>query len=404
MKTLLILSLSIFLVACHSTPEWSKWRGPNASGTTTSQNEWSTQLDSSQIIWNKNIGKGHSAITVYNGKCYVNGWTEQINGTDTTEQSTLYCLDAETGDEIWSYTYPSAKRDYPGPRATPVIDNETLYFVSWEGVLFSLDALTGTENWKRDFYSDSLAIRDRWGFCSSPVIYNNLLLLNLNKHGIAFDKSNGQLIWSSKKGGGAFSSTTLFDYKGQPAGTFMSDSTLYIVNVTNGSLLNQYVSDKNFRKENDVILTDYKNELFVSTAMLRLQDSIYTSVWRNDTISPIFRTGIFLNGYIYQFNNFRNKMFLHCIDPVSGKVEWKYKHDIWGAVSGVDDKLIVLTGFGKVVIAEANPASYTELSQLQVFPPVKKSTHWCWTAPSFAEGKIFVRNSNGDIACLQVGS
>ncbi|MFB6343568.1 PQQ-binding-like beta-propeller repeat protein [Saccharicrinis sp. FJH62] len=401
MKPLIFLSL-IMLFACTSKANWTKWRGPEANGKIASQKTWTTQLDSTLIIWQKNIGKGHSSITVQDNRAYVNGWSQNIEGTDTVNMSSVLCLDTESGNEIWKFPYPSDERSYPGPRATPVLDGKNLYVLSWEGTLFCLNAEDGSEVWKRDIYSDSLIVRDRWGVCSSPVIYKNLLLLNLNHHGIAFDKTNGQLIWNSPKGSGAFSSTTLFDYNGTPTGTFMSDSSLYIVDISNGTILNNYVSNDNFRKDNDVILTSDPNMLFLSNELIELKDSIYKSVWRNDTIASFFRTGVIVDGYVYQFNNFRNKMHLYCIELASGKEMWKHKYDIFGAVSAVDNKLVVLTGLGKVVIVEANPDAYTELSELQVLPSVNKNTHWCWTAPTFANGNIYVRNSNGDMACIRV--
>lgn len=403
MKTLYFIAL-ILLISCSSDPGWSKWRGPNSNGTTSSTAPWSTQLDSSQIIWQKNIGKGHSAITVEGNRCYTNGWFQNIEDTDTTIETKVVCLDTETGDELWAYVYPSSERSFPGPRATPVLDKDKLYVLSWQGKLFCLNKTDGREIWSRDIFSDSLAVKDRWGFCSSPVIHKDLLVLNLNTHGIALNKNNGELIWNSPEGSGAFSSTTLFSYDGVQAGTFMSDSTLYIVDINNGTVLNTYISDKNFRKENDVILTGDPKQLFLSNELIELQESSYKSVWRNDTLASLFRTGVVIDGYVYQFNNFRNKMNLYCVALGTGQKMWHHKYDVWGAVSAVDDKLVVISGLGKVYIVDTKPEAYTELSGLQVLPPVNKNTHWCWTAPSFADGKIFVRNANGDMACIQPGS
>ncbi|MFB6320462.1 PQQ-binding-like beta-propeller repeat protein [Saccharicrinis sp. FJH54] len=403
MKPLMLLSL-VVLLSCTPKANWSKWRGPEANGKITSNKPWKTNLDSTLIAWQKNIGKGHSAITVQDNNCYVSGWTQSVNGTDTINETVVRCLNIETGDDIWTYTYPSAERSFPGPRSTPVIDEDNLFILSWEGTLYCLSAEDGKEKWKRDIYSDSLIVRDRWGICSSPVIYKNLLLLNLNHHGIAFDKTNGQLIWNSPRGSGAFSSTTLFDYNGIQAGTFMSDSSLYIVDVSNGTILNTYPSDKNFRKENDVILTDDPDQLFLSNELIRKEGAHFRSVWRNDTVASAFRTGVIVDGYVYQFNNFRNKMKLFCLDLSSGKEMWNHTYDLFGSVSAVDDKLVILSGLGKVAIVETNPEEYTELSILQVLPSINKNTHWCWTAPTFTNGKIFVRNSNGDLACINVGS
>ena len=400
--TLIALLATLLLVSCgNNSTDWTKWRGPNATGIANSSG-WDQQIDSTNILWTKNVGKGHSAITVLGNLCFVSGWEEIINEIDTLEQSTMFCLNTETGKEVWKYTYPSAKRSYPGPRTTPVINEDRLYFLSWEGLLACVNLEDGSEVWKRDIYSDSLVIRDRWGFCTSPVFYKDLLLLNLGKAGIAFDKTNGQMIWQSEKGSGGFSSATLFERDGKTLGTFTSDSSLYIVDVSNGEIQMSYTADIEFRRDNEVMLTSNPDELFISNEMLKIEDRGLESLWRNDTVASYFRTGVVIGNYAYQFNNYKRKMKLTCVDLSNGEPQWQHEYDIWGAVSAIDNKLVVLTGFGKLAVVEATPEAYKELTIWQVLPGEKNNKNWCWTMPVYANNKIFVRNSNGDMACLDV--
>ncbi len=52
----------------------------------------------------------------------------------------------------------------------------------------------------------------------------------------------------------------------------------------------------------------------------------------------------------------------------------------------VDNKLMVLSDQGKLVMVEASPEAYKELGSVQAMDG--KS----WTAPSFANGYLYVRN------------
>ena len=81
---------------------------------------------------------------------------------------------------------------------------------------------------------------------------------------------------------------------------------------------------------------------------------------------------------------------------------WRVKTDRWGAISAVNDKLIFISGLGKVSIIEANPEEYTPIKELQVLAAKDHRDNWCWTAPTFIDGKLFVRNSKGEFACINL--
>ena len=57
-------------------------------------------------------------LTDYSGTCIVgsNLYTMGYHA----DADTVYCLDVETGREIWRYAYPSPVGSYPGPRAMPL--------------------------------------------------------------------------------------------------------------------------------------------------------------------------------------------------------------------------------------------------------------------------------------------
>lgn len=391
------------LVGCKQKPvnEWAQWRGPDGQGFS-SESDWShEQLDSTKILWTKNIGWGHSSITVSGERCYASGWKEDINGNDTTKSSTLYCLDLNTGNTIWSFKYPSSYKSFPGPRATPVIDGNKVYQLSWEGMLFCLDKQTGQEIWKRDLTADSLTLVDDWGYNPSPVISGNKLLLNLNQNGIALDKTTGEVLWNSKPFKAAYSSVKLLDDAGTIRGIFTSDTTIRLVNLETGEVLNAYTKNNRKSIHNDVMLPD-NHSLFGSNELISYDGTEFRQVWQNDSISSNFRTGFVMDGYAYQFSDYRRKGYLYCIGLNDGAPRWKADLGDWGAVLGTPGRLIILTGLGKLVIAEANPESYNQLAELQVLPGERKQENWCWGIPALCNGRVLVRNSKGDMACIDL--
>ena len=55
-----------------------------------------------------------------------------------------------------------------------------------------------------------------------------------------------------------------------------------------------------------------------------------------------------------------------------------------------------LTDKGKLVIARASPDHYEELSTAQIL------TGKCWTVPVLANGRIYARNADGRLVCVDV--
>ena len=61
-----------------------------------------------------------------------------------------------------------------------------------------------------------------------------------------------------------------------------------------------------------------------------------------------------------------------------------------------DGKLIILSERGKLVIAEASPERFEELTSSQLLKGK------CWTVPVLANGRIYARNADGQLVCVSV--
>ncbi|MCX6903724.1 MAG: hypothetical protein NTW03_09660 [Verrucomicrobia bacterium] len=65
-----------------------------------------------------------------------------------------------------------------------------------------------------------------------------------------------------------------------------------------------------------------------------------------------------------------------------------------GAVMAAEGKLIILGEKGELVIAEASPAAFRPLARAQILGGK------CWTSPVLSHGRIYARNSKGDLVCV----
>ena len=207
----LILNIFICTGLFAQENDWAQWRGPDANGTSAETN-WNPKaiLNKDAVLWETNVGMGHSAVSVVNERLYTFGNWEVSN---SVFKDKVYCLDARTGKQIWSYSYECAEKEDPGPFTSPLVDDERLYTLSREGDFYCFDINDGTVIWYRDIVSEGLSKEGE--FCGSPIAYNDLIILNINRSGAAFNKKTGELVWNSPHATNGFSTPVFYKSDGK---------------------------------------------------------------------------------------------------------------------------------------------------------------------------------------------
>jgi outer membrane protein assembly factor BamB len=156
-------------------------------------------------------------------------------------QDTVSCLQATTGKVLWQTRYPAGAGDYGGPRATPTIHGGNVYTLSRDGLALCLNAATGKQVWRRDIARETRAAVPGWGFASSPLIQGGLVLFNIGRAGVALNKTNGTIVWSSGAGTAGYASPVPFALASKQTGVaiFAGDGIM-AVNPASGRILWQY--------------------------------------------------------------------------------------------------------------------------------------------------------------------
>ena len=67
-----------------------------------------------------------------------------------------------------------------------------------------------------------------------------------------------------------------------------------------------------------------------------------------------------------------------------------------GSQIAAGGKLILFTHKGDLLVADASPAGFKQRAKAKVLGGL------CWTAPALANGRIYVRNTAGELVCLDV--
>ena len=401
---LLIFFVGVFttMLACNTahaesgSGDWPRWRGPNGNGIST-ETDWNpaSLTDRPNIVWRVSVGYGFSSIAVKGKYLYTMG--------NSGKKDTVYCLDVTNGEVVWQFSYDCRLGEYPGPRATPTVDDGRVYTLSQEGHLFCLNAKNGKVVWKAHLVKDFGVGSPTWGFAGSPVIDGDLLLLNAGVSGIALDKKSGKKVWVSGPGIGGYAAPVPFNINGKRYAAIFGKTALYGVELETGKGLWFYPWKTGY----DVNAADpliAGNRIFISSnygsgcAMLEINDNKPHVLWKNGKFNSHFSSFIFINGYIYGNDGaaFSDRGVFRCLEADSGKEMWA--SDLgFGSLIAVNDKLVMLNSTGDLIIAEATPEAYVEIARAEDILPRK-----CWPPPVFANGRIYLRNDKGEVVCIDV--
>ena len=401
-----IIALGLtFLADMATAGDWHRWRGPNGNGISDETGwlaKWSD--DGPKRLWKAKVGTGFSSITVSDGRAYTMGNSGRGRGK---EQDTVFCFDAATGKELWSHSY-GAKLDPKyydgGTSATPTIDGDRVYTLSKDGLLICFEAADGKVKWQKDVAKAVKAKRPTWGYASSPVIINDALLVNVGTYGTCLDKNTGDIIWQTGGGASGYSSMVPYVRDGQREVVLFAAEEVVALDPKTGKKRWGYPWETKYgvNSADPIMLGDM---VFISSgydrgcALLKVAGGKATKIWENKNMCNHFNACVLIDGHLYGFSGNTGRGTLRCLEMATGKMKWEEKSfGGFGALQAIGQKLLIISNQGELVVADTNPDEFTEISRAQVTGPK------CWTTPVLSNGRVYCRNSRGDLICLDLSA
>lgn len=209
---------------------WPSFRGPLASGLADKQNlpdKWDVKTGEN-ILWRTPIpGLAHSSPVVWGNRLFVTTAVSSRKdatfkpglygaGDPSDDRSphkwVLYALDKRTGKIEWERVahegVPVEKRHIKSTyaSATPVTDGRVV--VAWFGSqgVYAYD-VNGRFRWKVDLGHLDVGAYDvadlEWGTASSPIIWNDLVILQADTHKdsfiLALNAATGETVWKTDR-------------------------------------------------------------------------------------------------------------------------------------------------------------------------------------------------------------
>ena len=402
MKTLLPSTAVALLLISNSLPaaDWPAWRGPRGDGVSAERLPEALPVDGLKRVWKAQVGVGFTAAAVSNGRLYT------LGNRDKSDVATLFCLDAATGKEIWTKTWPSLLTPTMyegGPNSTPVIEGDALYVVVKPARVVRLKAKSGEVDWEIDLTATHKTDLSPWGISGAPVIVGDAVALNYGSNGTLLDKGTGQVRWSTGTKGSSFNVPAVGRIGAEPTLLVLATNALVGVRLKDGAEQFRHpFGEGYFCHASDPIIRG--NEVFISSSdhgaqLVQYGSGKATVTWKNREFGNFMSTPVLLDGHLYGINTCdvkQTETTLRCVEWKTGKVLWSEKGFGWGSLIAAEDgRILLLSDKGELSLASVSPAGFRLLGRFQALGGK------CWTPPVLANGRVYLRNAAGDLVCYE---
>jgi outer membrane protein assembly factor BamB len=371
--------------------EWPGFRGPQRDAVvrgTRIGTDWTATPPVE--LWRRAIGPGWSSFAVQGNLFY----TQEQRGDDEV----VSCYRLTNGEPVWRHR-DKARLWEPaagaGPRATPTLHNGRVYTLGATGIANALDAVTGAVVWTRNAAADTKKKVPEWGFASSPIVFDDVVIFAASGHLVAYDLATGEPRWLGPTGGGGYSSPQPAKIAGVDQILLMRGARTVSVDPKTGALL----WDHTWEPQNSIVqpaLTGDGGVLLaagdpiggVGTRRLAVSrnGSAWTveQRWTSRALKPHYNDSVLHNGYLFGFDG----SILACVDLADGERKWKGGRYGHGQLMLLADQnlLLVLSEDGELALVGATPDRFSEIAR---FKAIEGKT---WNHPALVRDVLLVRN------------
>ncbi|MCQ8904018.1 MAG: cobaltochelatase subunit CobN [Methanothrix sp.] len=340
--------------------------------------------DSPDLLWSTSL-TGHGYIggsaVVYSDRIFVSNWPDMTFKGELG----LACIDARNGTVLW--INPIGGK---GGASTPAVFGERVFVGSLTGEIYCVDGVTGRTLWNRTVERNP----EYWGVASSPLVENNTIYIMSFSDGTLHALSlGGEELWNISTGrvspfSSPASSKQMMYFPG-------GDPALYCVNLSSHQIVWKAPVDGAITAGpalwNDIafVVTDRAilalnastgqitwqreingttstpsiafNRVYVGTddrprGRMICLDTNGSLLWEREVNGPVRSSPIFLDGRIY-FGTNTDEGTVYALNASDGSVVWTYpvKQYIMSSPSASDGALFIGSDDGRLYAFGSKP-------------------------------------------------
>lgn len=399
LRSIFYLLTFFAFIACQQSGEVSQWRGPQRNGIYPDKgllNKWPEKGPG--LLWYfEGLGAGHSSAGFSKDKLFVLGMIDPTG--------ILYAFDL-SGNLSWKKEYGKEwYKSYGGPRSTPTVVGNMVYFESGVGVVYCYDANIGEKKWSVDLLTKFDAKNVEWGKAESLLLDGNRIYCTpggVKNNIVALDRFTGETIWTSPGNGqaAAYNSPILVRHNPARAGLIVTLTSESIVGLDSETgqlywqvpLTMEYKNNPNTPVYSDGRIYAVGDQEKPNSGLVCLKLSEdgkkVNEEWRNQEFTSFMGGIIVKDGFIY--GSKIGKKAWYCIDAKSGKIQYVFKNLGHGAVIFADGGFYCYGEDGTFSLATADPAAFNVVNSFKI----TKGTDQHWAHPVIHEGRLYIRHGN----------
>jgi outer membrane protein assembly factor BamB len=320
-------------------------------------------------------------------------YTQEQRGEDET----VACYSLSTGAPVWRHKDRVRfweSNAGAGPRGTPTIHNGRVYAFGATGVLNALDAGTGARIWSRRVVADSATDVPTWGFSSSPLVVDDVVIVAAAGRMVGYNISDGTRRWIGPAHGGGYSSPHLATIDGVAHVVLLSSAGATAVAPADGAILWEHawpggsIVQPAVLADGDIVINSIGMTGGQGIRRLAIEKGpggwMVEERWTSSGLKPYFNDFVVHKGHAYGFDG----SILASVDLADGKRAWKGGRYGEGQLMLLADQdlLLVLSEEGDVALVNAAPDQYKEVAR---FTAIEGKT---WNHPVVVGNLLLVRN------------
>lgn len=403
--------------------DWPRFLGPNGDGTSPETGiltAW--PKEGLKKVWECKLGLGYSPPTVAAGKLY--------HFDRHGDNARLTCRNAETGELVWKYEYPTRYEDFygydPGPRACPVVDGDRVYVHGPEGMLVCVAAADGKELWKVDTRAKYHFHQNFFGVGSVPLVDGDLLIVAVGGSPkgprpadlreakgdgtaiVAFDKKSGEEKYRFGDELASYASPVIAEVGGKRVGLYFARGGLLGFDPQAGKQLFHYRWRSRMLESvnaaNPVVVGDrvFITECYEKgSALLKLTpgwkvEEVWTDADRDHNEKALmahWNTPVHDGGFVYASSGrHAPEGDLRCVELSTGEVKWRERRTTRCMLTKIDGHLLSFAETGELRLIKLNPSKYEEIARWEV-PGL---TYPSWGMPVVSRGLLYLRGADAE--------